>query len=95
MSGQAGGEGTKKLIASNPSAHQNYFIEEKVEAGIVLQGTEIKSIRNESPNLKDSFVEVSNRKNALLHHQTRYRGSGIAADKNQSQCAHCAGKYLL
>jgi len=51
--------GGQKLIASNPSARSNYFLEEVVEAGIVLQGTEIKSIRATAPNLKDSFVEVS------------------------------------
>ncbi len=48
-----------KLIASNPSASHDYILEEIVEAGIVLQGTEIKSIRNQTPNLKDSFVEIT------------------------------------
>ena len=51
-----------KLIATNPSAHSNYFLEEMVEAGIVLTGTEIKSIRASSPNLKDAFVEVSSKR---------------------------------
>ena len=35
-----------KLIAKNPTAYHNYNITDKVEAGIVLTGTEIKSIRN-------------------------------------------------
>ena len=52
----------KKIIASNPSAQNDYFLEEIVEAGIVLQGTEIKSIRNQTPNLKDAFVEITNKK---------------------------------
>jgi SsrA-binding protein len=52
----------QKLIASNPSARSNYFLEEVVEAGMVLLGTEIKSIRSSAPNLKDSFVEITNRK---------------------------------
>ena len=51
-----------KLIASNPNARADYFLEELVEAGIVLQGTEIKSIRAESPNLKDSFVDITHKK---------------------------------
>ena len=51
----------EKLIATNSTARQNYFLEELVEAGIVLQGTEIKSIRAMSPNLKDSFVDVTSR----------------------------------
>lgn len=48
----------EKLIASNPNARSDYFIEEVVEAGMVLTGTEIKSLRANSPNLRDSFVEV-------------------------------------
>ncbi len=52
----------KKLIASNPTAKANYFLDELIEAGIALQGTEIKSIRNSAPNLKDAFVEITNRK---------------------------------
>ena len=53
---------SEKLIASNPTARADYFLEELLEAGIVLLGTEIKSIRNQSPNLKEAFVEVSNKK---------------------------------
>jgi SsrA-binding protein len=48
----------EKLIASNPLAYSNYFIDEVVEAGVVLTGTEVKSLRVQSPNLRDSFVEV-------------------------------------
>ena len=48
----------EKLIATNPLARQNFTIDEIVEAGIMLTGTEIKSIRNQAPNLRDSFVEV-------------------------------------
>lgn len=50
--------GGQKLIATNPIAHSNYFIDEIVEAGMVLVGTEVKSLRTQSPNLRDSFVEV-------------------------------------
>lgn len=48
----------EKLIGTNPIAHANYFIDELVEAGIVLTGTEVKSLRMQSPNLRDAFVEV-------------------------------------
>ncbi len=41
-----------KLIAKNPTAYHNYSIEEKIEAGIVLSGTEIKSIRNRKSKFK-------------------------------------------
>ena len=47
-----------KLIAKNPTAYHNYFIEDKLEAGIVLSGTEIKSIRAGKVNLKDSYATI-------------------------------------
>lgn len=43
-----------KLIAKNPTAYHNYDIKDKIEAGIVLTGTEIKSIRNGKVNIKDT-----------------------------------------
>lgn len=49
-----------KLIAKNPTAYHNYTIEDKLEAGIVLTGTEIKSIRNGKVNLKDSYAIIKN-----------------------------------
>ena len=49
-----------KPIAKNPSARHNYDIIDTIEAGIVLYGTEIKSIRNGRVNLKDSYAAVSN-----------------------------------
>ena len=49
-----------KLIAKNPTAFHNYIIEDKLEAGIVLSGTEIKSIRNGKANLKDSYAIIKN-----------------------------------
>lgn len=48
----------QKLIANNPHARGDFFLTETVEAGIVLTGTEIKSLRVQSPNIKDAFVEV-------------------------------------
>ena len=50
----------KKLIAKNPTAFHNYNIEDKLEAGIVLSGTEIKSIRNGKANLKDCYAIIKN-----------------------------------
>ena len=49
-----------KLIAKNPTAYHNYNIEDKLETGIVLSGTEIKSIRIGKVNLKDSYVNIKN-----------------------------------
>jgi SsrA-binding protein len=48
------------IIAKNPVARHNYFIESSIEAGIVLTGTEIKSIRNGKVNLKDSYATIRN-----------------------------------
>ena len=47
-----------KTIAQNKKAHHDYFIEESYEAGIVLLGTEVKSIRNGRVNLKDSWCSI-------------------------------------
>ena len=49
-----------KLIAKNPTAFHNYNIDDKLEAGIVLSGTEIKSIRSGKANLKDSYAIIKN-----------------------------------
>ncbi len=49
-----------KLISKNPTAYHNYIIENKIEAGIVLSGTEIKSIRAGKANLKDSYAIIKN-----------------------------------
>lgn len=50
----------KKIIANNPTARHNYTIEDTIEAGIVLSGTEIKSIRNGKVNLKDTYANIKN-----------------------------------
>lgn len=48
----------EKLIAKNPVAYHNYSISNTLEAGIVLTGTEIKSIRAGKVNLKDSYINI-------------------------------------
>lgn len=50
----------EKILAKNPTAYHNYTIENTIEAGIVLTGTEIKSIRNGKVNLKDTYINVKN-----------------------------------
>lgn len=49
-----------KTIATNRKARHDYFIDETYEAGIVLTGTEIKSVRARRVNLRDSYVQVRN-----------------------------------
>lgn len=49
-----------KMIASNKKARHDYFIEETYEAGIVLHGTEVKSLRMGKCSVKESFIRVEN-----------------------------------
>lgn len=56
----------EKLICNNKRAYHDYFIEEKLEAGLVLQGTEVKSLRAGKANLNDSFMLVRDGE-AFLH----------------------------
>ena len=50
----------EKIIAKNPTAYHNYTIQNTIEVGIVLTGTEIKSIRNGKVNIKDTYVNIKN-----------------------------------
>jgi len=56
-----------KAVATNRKAYHEYFIEEKFEAGIVLQGTEVKSLRDGRVNLQDSYASVRDGE-VFLHH---------------------------
>jgi SsrA-binding protein len=49
-----------KVISTNRKARHDYHVEETYEAGIVLTGTEVKSVRGTRVNLKDSFAKVEN-----------------------------------
>ena len=51
---------TSRIIAQNRKAWHDYFVDEKYEAGIALFGTEVKSIRGGSVNLKDSYCSLKN-----------------------------------
>ena len=55
-----------KIIATNRKASFEYFLMEKFEAGLVLQGSEIKSIRAGQISIQESFVDVPNGKEAWL-----------------------------
>jgi len=48
----------KKLIANNKKAYHDYFIEDKYEAGIVLHGTEVKSLRMGKCSIKEAFIKI-------------------------------------
>lgn len=56
-----------KVVAQNKKARHDYFIEDTFEAGIVLTGTEVKSIRQGKVNLKDSFARVKDGEVLLMN----------------------------
>ena len=49
-----------KLVANNKKAYHDYFIDEKYEAGLVLHGTEVKSLRMGKCSVKESFIRIEN-----------------------------------
>ena len=64
----------KKVITSNRKAFHDYAIFDRIIAGIVLTGTEIKSIRNNAINLKDSFCKIEDNEMFLYNcHISEYK----------------------
>lgn len=49
-----------KIVCENRKAHHNYFIEERMEAGMVLKGTEVKALRDGKANLLDAYAIFKN-----------------------------------
>ncbi|MGN1314163.1 MAG: SsrA-binding protein SmpB [Lachnospiraceae bacterium] len=47
-----------KLVAGNKKAYHDYFVEEKLEAGLVLHGTEVKSLRMGKCSIKEAFIRI-------------------------------------
>lgn len=60
----------EKIICNNKKAYHNYFISQTYTAGIVLLGSEVKSVRNGGININDSFITIKNNevwlKNAFI-----------------------------
>ena len=92
-----------KIITTNKSASFEYFIEEKYEAGIVLEGNEIKSLRLENVNMNDSFcflrgntVSVKNMHIALYDKADAFSNKDTKRDRklllHKSEIAKIAGK---
>ena len=69
----------EKLIASNKKALHDYFVLQKLEAGIELTGTEVKSLRDSKANLKDSYVAIERGEAYLIGtHISPYSHGNIA-----------------
>jgi SsrA-binding protein len=56
-----------KLIAENRRARFDYFLEDKLEAGLMLTGTEVKALREGRANIAESYVGVEGRELALIN----------------------------
>ena len=68
----------QKNVITNKKASFNYFLEDKYEAGIVLTGTEIKSIRNNNVNIQDSYILIKNNELFILNmHIAEYKFGNI------------------
>ena len=70
-----------KIIALNRKARHNYFLEEFFEAGIVLVGTEIKSLKNGNVQMKDSYISI-------ISNEAYIKGMNIAIYKEGNQFNH-------
>lgn len=57
----------RKLVANNKKARHDYFIEDTYEAGIVLTGTEIKSVRAGKVSIKESYAKIDNRGELFIY----------------------------
>lgn len=68
----------QKNVITNKKASFNYFLEDKYEAGIVLTGTEIKSIRNNNVNIQYSYILIKNNELFILNmHIAEYKFGNI------------------
>jgi SsrA-binding protein len=68
---------TEKIVATNRKAYHEYFIEDTFEAGLVLTGSEIKSVREGRANLREGYARIVNREMWMSNvHITPYEHSG-------------------
>ena len=77
----------KKLIANNKKARHDYFVEDSFEAGIVLHGTEVKSLRQGHCSIKEAFIDIDNGE-AFIHqmHISPYEKSSTKIHFVQENC---------
>lgn len=70
-------KGGEKVVTVNRKAYHDYHIEEELEAGIVLRGTEIKSVRDGRVNLRDAYARIENGELWLIGaHVSPYQHAG-------------------
>ena len=78
-------------MAENRKARHDYNIEDTIEAGIALQGTEIKSIRRGSANLKDSYAQVKRGEMYInnMHIAPYEEGNRFNHDPHDQESCYC------
>lgn len=69
----------------NRKASHDYFVEDKYEAGIVLTGTEIKSIRQGKCNIKDSYIVIKNNEAYMLNTHISHYEQGNIFNHNETR----------
>ncbi len=76
-----------KIVATNKKAYHDYFVEDTYEAGIVLVGCEVKSIRQGALNLRDSFIMIKNGEAFVINmHVSPYKmGSYFNVDSKRTR----------
>lgn len=76
-----------KIIAENRKAFHDYFIDDTIECGIVLSGSEVKSARNAKMNLRDSYVAIKNGEVWLInaHISTYDKTSSFILDETRTR----------
>jgi SsrA-binding protein len=67
-----------KVVCRNPSAFKDYVIDERIEAGIVLTGSEVKSLRDGGSSLKEAYISVDRGEAWLINsHIAPYRSASV------------------
>jgi SsrA-binding protein len=67
MSKKGKGQKGDELICRNPNAERNFDVEERIEAGMVLTGSEVKSLRAKHANLEGAYASIENMELFLFH----------------------------
>jgi SsrA-binding protein len=75
--GKTGGGSGEQLICRNPKAERNFDVEERLEAGLVLTGSEVKSLRAKHADLEGAYADIENMELFLIHmHIGPYQQAG-------------------
>ncbi|HKB70583.1 MAG TPA: SsrA-binding protein SmpB [Thermoanaerobaculia bacterium] len=86
------GDPSRRVIATNRKAYHDYFIEDRMEVGLALSGSEVKSLREGRANLKDSFVQFRNGEAFLVNAHVSPYGpaswTGHAPERDRKILAH-------